>query len=461
MRVQNRDRAGWVVGTPLAVSLSLVLLVPIAGAEDLAEAWSIALNSNPQLRASRQTTSAAGLDLASTRGERLPQIQTLNLESFLTNPISVAGLGGQPKAAPGGQQSFMISAVAAVVPIYTGGRIQHTIENNRAQLGAARADEVVAALDLKLDVARAYVDVLRADRGVAVARSSVTSLTAQARDVSNLVKQGLGIRNDLLAAQVARSNAHQREIQARNRLSIAWAAYNRYLCRPMETVVPLADLAPPNEAPPAPGGKAASDALLVQDPEPIVPDEVEIRALGDRALVARPELASLTEQARSQQAQAAAERAKTRPQVSFLVANLYQNARFLPTEADTGAASFMLNWTLYDGGRSRRHSAAIEHRAAAQLCRRDDLASAIRLQVRSAWLTCREAERRIPVARAAIAQADENLRVARGRYLQERGTNTEVLDAEAARVQSYDNYFNALYDAVVAGFELRRAVGDI
>ncbi len=98
---------------------------------------------------------------------------------------------------------------------------------------------------------------------------------------------------------------------------------------------------------------------------------------------------------------------------------------------------------------------------AAQLSRRSDLASAIRLEVRSAWLTCRESERRIPVARAAIAQAEENLRVARGRYLQQRGTNTEVLDAESARVQSYDNYFNALYDAVVASFELRRALGDI
>jgi hypothetical protein len=54
----------------------------------------------------------------------------------------------------------------------------------------------------------------------------------------NLVKQGLGIRNDLLAAQAARCNSRQREIQARNRLAIAWATYNRYFYRPLETVVP-------------------------------------------------------------------------------------------------------------------------------------------------------------------------------------------------------------------------------
>ena len=150
---------------------------------------------------------------------------------------------GQPRAASGGQDQFTISAVAAIVPIYTGGRIRNTIASNRAQLNASRADEATTALDLKLEVARAYVDVLRANRGVAVAESNVVSLTAQARDVANLVTQGRGIRNDLLAAQVARANAQQRNIQVRNRLSIAWATYNRYLCRSMDTVVPLEELA--------------------------------------------------------------------------------------------------------------------------------------------------------------------------------------------------------------------------
>ena len=54
------------------------------------------------------------------------------------------------------------------MPIYTGGRIQSTIESNRASSSASQADEAATALDLKLEVARAYVDVLRANRGVAV-----------------------------------------------------------------------------------------------------------------------------------------------------------------------------------------------------------------------------------------------------------------------------------------------------
>ncbi|MDR3634741.1 MAG: TolC family protein [Isosphaeraceae bacterium] len=446
-------------GPRLVLSLVLGVMARDARAENLTDAWTIALGTNAQLQASRQTSVAAGQDLASSRSARLPQIQTLNGQAFLTNPISVSSSSGQPKAASGGQDQFTLSAVAAIVPIYTGGRIRNTIAGNRAQWNASRADEAVTALDLKLSVARAYVEVLRANRGVAVAESNVVSLTAQARDVGNLVTQGRGIRNDLLAAQVARANAQQRRIHARNQLSIAWATYNRYLCRPMDTVVPLEELA--QEPPPPPKGPDADQAMLIQDVESVVVDEAQIQALADYAMANRPELASLSEQASSIHAQAAVERASTRPQISFLAANLYQNVRFLPTEADTGAAAFVLNWTLYDGGKARHHASALEQRAASQLSKQSDVAASIRLQVRSAWLTCQENQRRIPLSRAAIVQAEENLRVARGRYLQQRGTNTEVLDAETARIQSYDNYFNALYDAIQADFELRRAVGNI
>ena len=448
----------------LVLSLVLGVMAREARAENLRDAWTIALGTNAQLQASRQTSAAASQELASSRSARLPQIQTLNAQAFLSNPVSVPSSSGQPRAASGGQDLFTISAVAAIVPIYTGGRIRNTVASNRAQLNASRADEATTALDLKLEVARAYVDVLRANRGVAVAESNVVSLTAQARDVANLVTQGRGIRNDLLAAQVARANARQRNIQARNRLSIAWATYNRYLCRSMDTVVPLEELAheaSPHEVPPPRSGDAADTAMLMQDAEPIVVDEAQIETMVLYAMKNRPELASLAEQSRSIHAQAAAERASTRPQVSFLAANLYQNARFLPTEADSGAAAFVLNWTLFDGGKSRHHAMALEERAASSISRQYDLAAGIKLQVRSAWLTCQENQRRIPLTRAAIVQAEENLRVARSRYLQQRGTNTEVLDAETARIQSYDNYYSALYDAIQADFELRRAVGDI
>jgi outer membrane protein len=225
--------------------LMLFLIVTLsaqgARAETLVDAWTIALAANRQLEASRQTAIAAGWRLRrlAPSGSRKSRRST---SRPFTNPISVTGSNGQPKAAPGGQQNFTISAVAATMPVYTGGRISNTIGSNRAIANAARADEVSTTLDLKLSVAKAYVDVLRSNRGVTVAESSVVSLSAQSHDVAKMVDHGRGIRNDLLAAQVARANAQQRGIQARNRLSIAWATYNRCLCRPLEAIVPLTAL---------------------------------------------------------------------------------------------------------------------------------------------------------------------------------------------------------------------------
>ena len=201
------------------LALIVTTLQGAAHGENLQEAWQIALGSNQQLLSSRQTSEATGFDLAASRRERLPTIQSLNAEAFLFRPLSLTGFGSGSSTASSGSQAqgtaqsdFTFSVVAAAVPLYSGGRIRNTIEANQAQVSAARADECRTALDLKLDVARSYVSVLRAGRTLAVSRSNVQNLAAHAHDVSNLVEHGRAIRNDLLAAQVALANARQREI---------------------------------------------------------------------------------------------------------------------------------------------------------------------------------------------------------------------------------------------------------
>ena len=67
----------------------------------------------------------------------------------------------------------------------------------------------------------------------------------------------------------------------------------------------------------------------------------------------------------------------------------------------------------------------------------------------------------VEVTRQAIVQADENLRIARDRYQQQVGTNTEVLDAETLRVQAYTNFYNSSYESVLTELRLRRAVGNL
>lgn len=460
-------------GPLLGLALVLAAGAAPARAEDLQEAWRIALAVDQELRASRDRSVAAGWDVAAVRAERYPKLQTFNVPSFLTSPLVPPATNGGPGPAPGGpgagngggnepitgsdQRTFFLSATSVTQPLYSGGRVSNSIRAGQAQVNAARADEARTALDLLLDVAVAYIGVLRANREVEVARTNVANLAAQARDVANLVREGRAIRNDLLATQVALANARQNEVRARTNIANAQATYNRLLGRPLDLVVPLEDMAPP----PPPAGAEDLLAGAAEAPADLaIRDEGRVRALIDRALRARPELAGLTEQARALAYQAVAERAATKPQAAFTVANIYQNSEAIPTR-DFGAASFIVSWTPFDGGIARRRSMALKLRESATLHQRADLASVVALQVRQSWLALEEARRRVEVTRAAVVQSEENLRVARNRYLQQRAINTEVLDAEALRVQSYGNYFNAAYDAVQSDIRLRHDVGDL
>jgi outer membrane protein TolC len=86
---------------------------------------------------------------------------------------------------------------------------------------------------LKLNVADAYVKVLRATQAVQLAASSVAGLTAQSQNVEAFFAKDFVAKNDLLASRVVLVDARQREIQARNGLDLAGASYNRFLVRPL------------------------------------------------------------------------------------------------------------------------------------------------------------------------------------------------------------------------------------
>ena len=152
--------------------------------------------------------------------------------------------------------------------------------------------------------------------------------------------------------------------------------------------------------------------------------------------------------------------AKRAPQVTLYGGYVYQQDPFI---SPNGVAAVALNveWSAVDFGRLRNQSNALREKAEAVSRTRKDAESLIALEVRQRWLDLQTARQRIQVAWQATAQADENLRVVRGRYEQQAGTNTEVLDAHTSRVQAYTNFYNCTYQAVLAGLRLRRAIGNL
>ena len=415
------------------MSVLMVFSAKNAWAETLEDAWNNTLNNNHQIKSAKADTSASEQQLHSAEGQRLPN---LNVSSGYTQfsesqaaKTQVAGQSFQFSTAQAG--SVKAQAIVSV-PVFTSGRISHNIDAAEASLQAVQSNEITSVLNIKMQVAEAYITVLRMESALQVAQSHVDSLAAHNKDVNNLFDQGMVARNDFLAANVELVNAQQQVVQASNQLDIARARYNQLLDRNLADEVKLA-----HQFPDVPQGT--------------------LNELSSNALKQRPELVALAQQIESLGQQAQSVNAGLLPQVAVNGGYQYQENRYQAFQG-MWMANVGVEWKLFDGSTGHR-SDAITRQAISLKEQRDDLSSMIGLQVRQAWLDIQETQKRIAVTQQAIAQADENLKVTIDRYQQGLSNNTEVLKAEDLRTTSHGNFNNANYDAALATLHLRRAVG--
>ncbi len=405
--------------------------------ESLADAWQAALALDPWLDAKRQQTLAAESNWQAARAEAYPWLDTGANYTVRDNEPGFAfqapGLIPPGSVFPYAQREGASYFAAVNMPIYTGGSVPAAIDAAAASLNSRQLDARIAQLDLKLRIAEQYVAVLRAHSDVSRAQMNVQSLASHLHDVEMLFQHEQRPQNDVLAAQVALAEARHDLVAAENRLDVARATYNRGLARPLGQPVFLYDLA-------------------------VQPPPGELEALTQVAIESREELAQLRSQAQALQHEAESLLAKNRPQAAVTGGYVFQENRYQSPQGIT-SLGVGVTWNLYDAGRDRHRATALQQQAAA-LCRlRDDLESQIRLDVRRTWLDVAETAERLQVTRDSLGQAEESLRVARQRYLNGMGTSTDVLTADSQRVRSFRNHHHAYYDAILAEYRLRRAMG--
>jgi outer membrane protein TolC len=429
--------AGWSIGILAATALGVV---QAARAETLAEAWALAATQDNALAAVRSQAEAAELDAAAARGQRWPSLAVGGAYTRLDDsPAFDFGFTGLPIVAPElfGGDDFWMGAATVTVPLFTGGRISSSIAAAEARGRGAGAQVEGAEEDVKLAVADAYVNVLRARKALEVADSNVTTLESLVSDIGAMFERELVPKNDLLAVQVALADARQGRLRAANAAELALASYNRRVGEPLTRAAEL------DETLPVP-------ADLPSDPDELVKAAVEKRS----------ELKVLDEQATAYGQLAKTERARVLPQLSLTGAYNYLENTFLDDE-DFASVGVGVQWALFDGGQARKRAAALERSRRATEQQRADVQSLIALQVRQSWLDVDETRQRIQVTAGAVEQAEENLRIARERYGAGLGTQTQLLEAESLRVQALRNRDNAVLDAGLAKLRLARAVGTL
>lgn len=429
---------------PIVQAFFLILAwTSVSGAENLGDAWSKALENDLRLKAARESSAAAKESLSAAKSLRMP---SLSGEAAMTRmdeiPSSAISLPYLPAMELPflKDESFLYSKASLSIPVFTSGRISNAVDSAFAASEAAKADEEKTGQEIKLLVAEAYISVLRAEKALNVTKSNVSTLEGHAKDVKNLFDKGLVAKNDVLAVNVALADARQIETQTESRLDIAKSAYNRLTGRPLTSEVVIEDISP----------EQFKEKITDQSYESLV----------ETAKRKRPEIRVLSEQTRALDHQARSTRASALPQV-LASANFHHFDKTPLKEENIWSATLGVKWDVFDGGATIHQSRAIDRKRMAAENMKKETDSMIELQVRQAWLDIMETRKRIKVTTEALDQADENMKVAKNRYAQEMGSNTEVLDAETLRIKSRTNHLNAIYDSIMAEIRMKRAIGDL
>ena len=326
-------------------------------------------------------------------------------------------------------------------PIYVGGRTDALARAARAEADAIGHDRLAAQADLKLEITRAYWAMVTAGASVGVLEQALARMDAHLADARNRLEAGLVPPSDVLSSEAQRSRQQLLLIEARTLREVAGDDLRRLAGLPADAAIEV-DLALAPPPPPAP----LPSVLLGQAREN------------------RPERKAFESRIQSTDRMRRAAVAGRLP--SFAFAGGYDYARPNPTifpRAPIWKTSWDLsvnmNWSLWDGGRSKAEVAqAVANRHAVEEGLRE-FDSVLESDVRQQRLNLESALSAIPAAEDAVRSATEARRVVAERYAAGVATNTDALDAQFALMQSELDRTRAIANARLVAARLDRVLG--
>jgi outer membrane protein TolC len=422
----------------------LFLGVPQAGSAEAPEIMTLqacideAVENNADLKARAEAIERSRYVKEQTKADFYPKVGTdytynrRDRDTFLN-------IGSVP--VPSSVKDNFSWNVRVSQPLFTGFSLTAAHEISKLGMDSSRLDYETEKLDLVFRVKEGYFSVLEAEKGVEVARSAVESLESNVKVARDFYNVGIIPINDVLKAEVELAKARQNLVAALNGASLAKSSLNTILSRPIGT------------------------PLMLEDILAYRPEEGAFQEYVDKAMDLRPEMKMIDTALSIADQEITLAKSDYYPEVGLTY-------RYIREGDDAGVDGSVvhdssswdvtagLSWTLWDWGRTRNAVAEKKRGKSELLYNKESLEDAIRLEVKSAFLSLDEAEKNIPTTRKALEQAEENLRVNEERYRAQVTTITEVLDAQALLTRARVDYYRSLYGHSVARARLLRAVGE-
>ena len=433
--------------------ITLVFAVFPLGAQDpvlaLKDAVRLALDKNKSVEASVAVGNAAETRISQARSGRLPKVNYSESWTRSDNPVFVfSSLLSQHQF---GTENFQIgplnrpdflnnfqSQLTADQVLYGAGQTKHAIRSAELTKDIAGEDGRRTQMEVIAGVIRAYYDALLSADQLQATSLAMRSAQADLARAETIRSAGMSTDVDALSIRVHLASVREQQIRREADVEIASAALNDAIGLPLDT----------------------PHALTSQ----LVPLDSPEGSLGDQensAIAQRPEARQAKLLTSLAKTQAASARGNLLPQVTLHAAFEADRQRFVTGGGDNWLVSVGLRWNLFNGFSDKARIVESEFALKRSSAEEARAGSAIRLQVHRAYADLHAATQQIEVAKAAVAEAEESLRITQNRYEAGISNVTDLLRTETTVLETRTRHLAAVQGQRVAAAMLEFAAGTL
>lgn len=350
----------------------------------------------------------------------------------------LGGLGDIGSAFESEQYSISISVQVTqpLTPLY---QVYHGYHLAELGVDVAELELEATRIDLAMQTIEAYYGYLSTVAALEAIDESIEVLEAMHQTSKSMFEAEFATESDVLQSEVRLAQMVGTRIEAEKLSIIAREGLLMVMNEPPGTLV-------------VPQGDEGLDGAYIESAG--IPGAEDAM---DLAMEKRPELAQLA--VAVEQAETAVKLAKGGYIPTVVAFGSYSHQEGSSMQQPEFAVGASLSWTFWDWGKVYYDVDEAKARMIAAEAAYESVERAVQLEVTSALLDVKVAEKQIPIYEKAVKSAKLQLELEKKRYDQQMTTSTEVLDANSRLVQAQVDLSTTRYEHLLALASLRKAVG--
>lgn len=395
------------------------------------QAVRLALLYHPSLRAAQASTRSASAGVVQAQSSYFPSL------SFSAGGIRNDGAFVLIPSSPIVNRTYnnYTTALSLQQTVYDFGRTSGRVSASEQLYDASVSDFQSARDNVIMNVQLAYIGFVQAKRLVKVGEETVSQMEEHLKQAKAFYSVGKRPQFDVTTAEVNLANSNVSLIRARNQMRVTKIQLENAIGLHPTTIYNVRD---------------SFDTLAFT---------ASLDSVKAKAKEFRSELHSAQARYASTQSLVSAAWRQHLPSVSLSSAWTWSSFDFpLQSRWNVGAT---FSVPLFQGFGISAQVEQAEATADAAQASLDVLTESVMLEVEQNYLSLKEAQERIDASAKFVTQAQENLKLAEGRYNSGVGSPIEITDAQLNLSNAQITYIQSLSDYSSSLIRLRRAMGVI